>query len=227
MALLQLSLVRTLRADNIGRMDEKITPPADNAAMPGKRRKRPRKATADYLENAALHYLQRFASSAASLRRVLLRKVQLSAAEHGTDPEEGARMVDALVARYQAAGLLDDAAYAAGRARSLHRQGGSTRMIRAKLAAKGVGAAEVAAAVEDLAEDAGGNPDLAACVALARRRGFGPFRRPALSARPVDPAERRMKELAALARAGFSFDVAARVVDAEDGAALEDEVRGA
>lgn len=207
-------------------MDEKITPPADSPAMPGKRRKRPRKVTAEYLENSALYYLQRFSTSAANLRRVLLRKVQLSAAEHGTDPEEGTRLVDALLARYRSAGLIDDAAYAAGKARSLHRQGGSTRAIKAKLAAKGVEAEVVAAAVDDLAEDTAGDPDLAAAVALARRRGFGPFRRPSLSGKAVDPAERRMKELAALARAGFPFAVAARVVDAEDAAALEDEARG-
>lgn len=207
-------------------MDEKITPPPHDPALPGKRRKRPRKVTAEYLENSALYYLQRFATSAANLERVLMRKVQLSAREHDTDPEEGARLVHALVTRYQAAGLLDDAAYAAGRARSMHRQGGSTRLIKAKLAAKGVQAEVVATAVEDLAEDTAGDPDLTACIALARRRGFGPFRRPSLSGKVMEPAERRMKELAALARAGFPFAVAARVVDAEDAADLEEEARG-
>ena len=54
-------------------------------------RKPPRRVTAQYLENAALHYLQRFASSSASLRRVLMRKVDRSAQAHGTDPAEGAR----------------------------------------------------------------------------------------------------------------------------------------
>ncbi|GAA0599685.1 RecX family transcriptional regulator [Caenispirillum bisanense] len=209
-------------------MTEKITPPAAADATAARRRKRPRKVTADYLENAALYYLERFATSAANLRRVLLRKVELSAREHGTDRDDGAALVEALVARYQAAGLLDDAAYAAGRARSLHRQGGSTRAIRARLAAKGVAAAVVEEAVEDLSAETDGNPDVAAAIAFARRRGFGPFRRPALGLRAAaaDPAERRLKELAAMARAGFSFDIAARVIDAPDRDALDDLLAG-
>ena len=59
------------------------------------KRRLPRQATAAYLENAALHYLERFASSSANLRRVLMRKVARSARAHGTDPAEGAGLVDA------------------------------------------------------------------------------------------------------------------------------------
>lgn len=70
-------------------------------------------------------------------------------------------------------------------------------------------------AVNELREDIGGDPDMAAAVALARRRGFGPFRRPSLSAKPLSPEDRRMKELAAMARAGFSYDTAVRVIDAQ------------
>lgn len=206
-------------------MSEKITPPGGSApsAAPAKaRRREPRKVTPQYLENAALHYLERFATSAANLRRVLMRKVVLSARAHGTDPDEGAAWVDALVARYHESGLLDDGAYAAMKARSINRQGGSTRAIRAKLAVKGVAAETVDAAVETLREDVG-DPDLAAAVALARRRGFGPFRRPSLSAGRLTPEERRTRELAAMARAGFSFGLAARVVDAATPDELEDE----
>lgn len=207
-------------------MSAKITPPPGSAPSAGRgtARRRPRKVTPQYLENAALHYLERFATSAANLRRVLMRKVMLSAREHGTDPDEGAQWVDALVERYQQAGLLDDAAYASMRARSINRQGGSTRAIRAKLAVKGVAADDVEAAVDELRQDVG-DPDMAAAVALARRRGFGPFRRPSLSAKPLPPEERRMKELAAMARAGFGFDLATRIVDAERPEDLDDDSR--
>ena len=40
-------------------------------------------------------------------------------------------MIDTLVARYRESGLLDDAAYAAGRAQSLYRHGASLQAIRA------------------------------------------------------------------------------------------------
>lgn len=74
-----------------------------------RKRRGPRKATAKYLENAALYYLQRFSSSAANLRRVMIRKVEKSAHYHGTEPDEGAALVDAMIERYLSSGLLDDA----------------------------------------------------------------------------------------------------------------------
>ncbi len=176
----------------------------------GSKPKGPRKVTPQYLENAALHYLERFASSAENLRRVLMRKVELSARAHGTDRDEAALWVEALVARYRDGGLLDDQAYARMKAESLHRRGGSARAIRGKLAAKGVDAETVDQAMETLDAEVEGDTELAAAAALARRRRLGPFRAPEARAAFRD------KDLAALGRAGFGCEVARRVVDAED-----------
>ena len=63
------------------------------------RRRGARRVSAEYLDKAALYYLERFASSTANLRRVLMRKVARSAAAHGTDAAEGARLVDAHIER--------------------------------------------------------------------------------------------------------------------------------
>lgn len=178
-------------------------------------RKPPRRVTAQYLENAALHYLQRFASSSASLRRVLMRKVERSAQAHGTDPAEGARWVEDLIARYLRSGLLNDTAYAEMRAASLHRRGASTRAIREKLSAKGIGRDEADRALESLDEEVEGDLNLTAALALARRRRLGPYRL------PEKRAEFRDKDLAALGRAGFAYDIARRVVDAEDPDSVE------
>ncbi|QCO17513.1 RecX family transcriptional regulator (plasmid) [Azospirillum brasilense] len=178
-------------------------------------RKPPRRVTAQYLENAALHYLQRFASSSASLRRVLMRKVERSAQAHGTDPAEGARWIEDLIARYLRSGLLNDAAYAEMRAASLHRRGTSTRAIREKLSAKGIGRDEADRALESLDEEVEGDLNLTAALALARRRRLGPYRL------PEKRAEFRDKDLAALGRAGFAYDIARRVVDAEDPDSVE------
>lgn len=183
------------------------------------RRRLPRQATAAHLENAALHYLERFSSSSANLRRVLLRKVARSARVHGTDPAEGAGLVEAIIARYLQSGLLDDAAYAAQKAASLRRRGTSLYGIRGKLALKGVDAELISATLERL-DDGEGSGDLAAACALARRRRLGPYRPRRAQ------AEHRRKDLAALARAGFSLDVARRVLAAADVAAVEALARG-
>lgn len=189
-------------------MDEGRKPPA--------KRKQPRKVSAEYLERSALHYLERYASSSANLRRVLLRKVQASAKAHGTDAEEGARWVDDLLARYRRSGLLDDKAYAEMKAGGLQRRGGSTRSIRQKLAAKGVDPDLVEQAVGSLEGAESGEADLAAAVAYARRRRIGPFRVERPGREGEDPRARRDKDLSAMARAGFDLDTARRVLEAED-----------
>lgn len=179
----------------------------------GARRRGPKRATKKHLENAALHYLERFASSAAHLRRVLMRRVERSARVHGTDRAEGAALVADIVARFERSGLLDDRVYAEGRAAALFRRGTAPRAIRATLRAKGVAGEAIEAALGALG--AGADAELAAATALARRRRLGPYR-------PAEArAGRRDRDLAALARAGFGYDVARRVIDAEDAAELE------
>lgn len=182
------------------------------------RRRVPRKVTPERLEKAALSYLERFATSADNLRRVLMRRVERSARIHGTDRDDGAQWVDGIVARLQRAGLLDDRVYAEGRALALFRRGGSRRLIRHRLAAKGVGEDDIAAALAAL-EDEAPDPDLAAAAAYARRRGRGPYRARAR-------AEHRERDMAALARQGFALDTVRAVVDAESADALEARAEG-
>lgn len=166
------------------------------------------------LERWALAYLGRFASSAENLRRVLLRRVRKRLADDREAVAAAAGEIDALVARYRGSGLLDDAAYAAGRARARLRRGQSLQTIRAGLAAKGVDAGSAAAAIAALRQESH-EPDLAAAIVFARRRRLGPFRQ--------GPPGERDKALAAFARAGFARAVAERVlacVDPEAATAL-------
>ncbi len=183
-----------------------------------KKRRAPRRATPKSLENAALFHLARFASSAENLRRVLMRRVERSARVHQTDIEEGAAAVAEIVARFTASGLIDDAGYAAGRALSLFRRGASRRKIRVFLSQKGVGDEDIEAALAGLARESG-DPELAAALTLARRRRLGPYRVPG------DRDDHRQKDLAILARAGFGYQVARRIIDSANVADLEEEAK--
>ncbi len=176
---------------------------------PPRKRRQPRKASATYLERAALHHLQRYSTTRAGLQRVLLRRVDRSARAHGTDPAEGRALVESLLDRFERAGLLDDRRFAHARADSLLRKGTSLRGIAAKLGARGVPAALVRESVTELKER-GPDTELEAAFALARRRRLGPYR-------PEDKRkERRDKDLAALARAGFSFSIARKVIESTE-----------
>ena len=166
-------------------------------------RKPPRQVTPAYLQRAALAYLERYASSADNLRRVLRRKVDKRCRLRGEDPAAFHDMVDDVVAKSLRSGLIDDARYAEARVATLRRRGGSARAIQAKLSAKGVDRTTIAAALEG--ED---GDEAQAARAFARRRKLGPFR-------PGERGPYRDKDLAAMARAGFRFDVARDVIDGE------------
>ena len=182
----------------------------DPQEMPGKAGKKrvPRKVTAKSLENAALWYLTRFATSGTNLARVLARRVDRSARHHGTDREEGMEFIARLIARYRRSGLLDDRAYAIARAKTLNWRGKPVKAITFMLRAKGVTNEDIDEALLAL-EDQGGDPDMGAAARYARRRRLGPFR-----AAP-EREEHRQRDLAALARAGFGYDVARRIIGAE------------
>ena len=182
--------------------------------MPDRKRAAPAKITATSLNNIALHYLERFASSAENLRRVLLRRVRRAAAHHGSDPGEGAALVEALIVRFQRSGLLDDPRYAAAKAASLLRRGLSRRAIAGKLAQHGIAAELIAETLRELAAASGGSELAAACVFIRRRR-LGPYR--SSTSRAGSPE----KEMGALARAGFSFEIARRVLACPDSEAVE------
>ncbi|MEH3144694.1 MAG: RecX family transcriptional regulator [Methylobacterium frigidaeris] len=160
------------------------------------------------LERSALHYLERYAASAEMLRRVLLRRVETRCRAGAGEPEAFRGMVEAVVERACRAGLVDDAAFAQAKVRSLRRRGGSARAIAAKLAAKGVDRGTVGEALAaEAGAEAGEDDEENAARTFARRKRLGPWRRAAAT------PEGRARELASMARAGFGFDLARRVID--------------
>jgi regulatory protein len=149
------------------------------------------------LEELALAYVARFATSAGKLERYLKRKLRERGWEGEREPDVGAivgRLVDL---RY-----VDDHAYAAARTTSLLRRGYGPRRIGQSLGEAGI-AAEVREEVR-----AGEAEERRAAFALARKRGFGPF-----GGGVTDRAVRE-KQLAAMLRAGHRLDSAREMVDA-------------
>ena len=160
----------------------------------------PARISQSYLENVALHYLERFSSSSANLRRVLMRRIQRSTAHWGNDVEDAKAQMEEVLVKLTRLGYLDDARYALAKAGSLRARGYSLKKVRAGLAAKGVENDLIDETLGLLAEgDDGG--DLKAAFVYARKRKLGPYRH---SARE----DFRQKDLAALGRVGFSWPVA-------------------
>ena len=86
--------------------------------------KRPaRPITAKYLQNAATFYLERYPSTAEGLRRVLERRVRKAEMAEAPIIDNVERVIAELVAKFVAAGVVDDKAFAQTKARALHRRG--------------------------------------------------------------------------------------------------------
>jgi regulatory protein len=179
---------------------------------PGKKRRR-QKVSPQSLERWAIRHLERYACSAANLRRVLSRRVdRIERAQEETFPE-AASWIDATLAELASRDFLDDRKYAIAQVVRMRAGGASSRRIQAALREKGV-PREIA--IEADAQASGEGGEFRAALQYARRRRLGPFR--------LDPelrASKRERDLAALGRSGFSYEIASRIVEASDPHSLE------
>ena len=173
---------------------------------PNSREKRvPKPLNPTRMNDLALHYVARFATSAAKLADYLRRKLRERGWEGDGDPG-----IDALVDRFVAAGYVDDLAYARAKSGSLLRRGYGQQRVNQALGAAGI--------AEAVREDVRAAPDAqrAAALAMAKKRRFGPY------AAEVPDRPLRQKQLAAMLRAGHPMDLARAVLEAASIEAAED-----
>lgn len=156
-----------------------------------------------YFYNAALHYLQRYASSAENLRRVLHRKAMRKKLRGEEIPEEATLWIEKAVEKCISYNYVDDRIFAASKAQSMRRQGKPSMVIARTLQQKGI--------ENELISEIMGEPDpeieLAAAIRTVERKRLG---------RDTSP-EGRQKDLAKLCRAGFSFQLAKAALEADSG----------
>ena len=153
------------------------------------------------LRRIAAYHLERWESSREGLRRVLLRRVDRAVRAGVGDREALAEIVARIVEDHVGLGTVDDRRYAEAAVRRARARGGSARKVATVLAAKGI---DRETSAEALRTDE--TSELDAARAYARRRGLGAWR-----SGPTDP-ERARKDLAAMGRAGFGYDVARRAL---------------
>jgi regulatory protein len=170
-----------------------------------KRRERPPLDQKE-LEELALRYVERFATTRAKLRDYLRRKLRERGWKGEAEPN-----LEAMAEKFAALGYVDDAAYALSKARSLAGRGYGKRRLVQKLRLAGV---------EDCdSEDARAHAEdeaVSSALRFAERRRIGPF---ALAA-ANDPRNRE-KALAAMVRAGHGFDLARAIIALAPGSEID------
>ena len=159
-------------------------------------RKTPRPLDEARLEELALAYVGRFATTRAKLASYLARKLR----ERGWAAPR-APATEALVEKLAGLGYVDDAAYALAKARSLGARGYGRRRVRQALRQAGVGEEDGRAADDNARAEA-----VTAALLFARRKRIGP-----VALEKPDPEDRE-RALAAMVRAGHDFALARRVL---------------
>ena len=171
-------------------------------AMPARLSRKPRpKISADKLEEIALNYVGRFATTRSKLLSYLHRKLR----ERGWSGE-GEPPVDELADRLVRLGYVDDRAYALSKARSLTARGYGERRVRQALEIAGIDEFSGADA-RDLAEVESVN----AALRFASRRAIGPY-----GSGRLNPKDRE-RAIAAMVRAGHRFALAKAITDLNPG----------
>ena len=185
-------------------MDSRSPPLSASEPVESTSRRAPKPLDAARLEELALAYVARFATSTAKLERYLRRKLRERGWAGEQEPD-----IAAIVERHSRLGHVDDAAYAKGRAGSLLRPGYGQRRVNEALGQAGIDET----LRTELAPDEGARRR--AALALARRRRFGPF-----GAKGLD-APLRQKQIAAMLRAGHMLADARATIDAPSESAAE------
>lgn len=160
------------------------------------------------LDELALAYVGRFATTRAKLASYLRRKLR----ERGWAGTAAAD-VESLVARFASSGLVDDSSFALAKAQSLARRGYGERRLAAVLRGAGVGEEESAQAFAHANREAA-----SAALRFAERRRIGPF-----AAESITDRRLRDKQVAAMVRAGHSYPLAVAILRLPPGAAPDPE----
>lgn len=184
--------------DRGGRRRQKATKPLDSAR----------------LNELALAYVARFATSTGRLTAYLTRKIRECGWDDVAAPDVPA-LVEAMVGR----GYVDDAGFALARGAGLMRRGYGARRIAQTLTRDGIEAPLVAQASGTVHEGR------VAALQFARRRRLGPFGSGSGQSADsrkgrLDPAL-RARQVAAMVRAGHPFATASALIDAADEGAAQ------
>ncbi len=158
------------------------------------------------LRGLALHYVGRYATTRAKLATYLNRKIR----ERGWDEGASNADIEGMIEDFDRLGYVDDAAFAASRARMLTAKGFGSRRVDEDLRAKGISETDSSDARAD-SEDARWQ----SAERFAKRKRIGPF------ATEQATPELQHKQLQAFLRAGHSFDIAKAFVRAAQGDVVE------
>lgn len=187
-------------------------PPKTDRPLPRKARR----ITAEYLHNAALFYLQRYAASTGRLREVLTRKIHTSCRDHPDQiPGKLLPLIETEIENLLRLELLNDARYGEMLVSGWRARGLSARMISRKLDQRGLPKDLIPGLLkrpEDGTDETVKDRETLAALRLLQRRKLGPFLPDGTPMEPKEKQKLKARAWGALARQGYEGDLIERVM---------------
>jgi regulatory protein len=165
------------------------------------------------MRNSAISYLARYEVSEFQFRNTMIRK--LSNFENELDEKLKFEIIDKIKKEMIVARYIDDKRFAESKSRSIRRQGGSERLIFAKLKEKGVQDNIIKSAI-DIVDEGNENAEIIAAINFIKKKKIGVFYSGKTIGNPIDLYVLKDKWYGTLSRRGFSLSIIKKVLDIID-----------
>lgn len=164
-----------------------------------------KKITNQRLYNITLYYLSRYDASRGKVRQMLKRRLLKAKRDNQDIPAEANEWIEHIILRMVELGYLDDKRYGQNQVRLLSSQGKSSRFIAGKLAQDGLDPDMI----ESLLDETDMN-EMDRAKRFVIRKKLGYLRDESIR------TDYYKKDLAALGRAGFSYETAVKALNGEE-----------
>ena len=165
------------------------------------------------MRNSAISYLARYEVSEFQFRNTMIRK--LSNFENELDEKLKFEIIDKIKKEMIVARYIDDKRFAESKSRSIRRQGGSERLIFAKLKEKGISDNIIKFAI-DIVDEGNENAEIIAAVNFIKKKKIGIFYKLKRVDKEIDLYILKDKWYGTLSRRGFSLSIIKKVLDITD-----------
>ena len=173
--------------------------------IPNKSRKKTLDGTVEEMRNFSFSYIEKYAPSKQQLKTYLLKKY-LKTSSINVNKRDISNLIDVVVSNLEKTKFISDKFYSEIKAKNLIQKGSSINKIRYYLISKGINADYIKDTISKIKEN-NQDQDFFSAIKICKKKRIGP-------ARTEDNRSLfYKKDIAILARNGFSFDISKRVMD--------------
>jgi len=161
--------------------------------------------TVEELRNLAYSYLEKYSPSKQQLKTYLYKKF-IKKTHQISNKREIFNLIDSVISTLEDQNLVSDKYYSEAKSKAFLRRGYSLNKIRYSLIQKGIDKKYIDASISKIKEKES-DPDFFSAIKICKKRRIGPIR---------EESNRLIfykKDIAILARSGFSYEISKKVLD--------------